>query len=360
MNRLLDIPRNALVAAVGSIPVAGGVLSSALNFGLGIVVDMVNNFFVEQARELVKEVVGDVVNEVQGALTAELLKSQSSQKAAQAFPELAKIVARLAGDVQKTLRAAAGGQQALFAQMIINALDNFLQRGVKNPEVRQILSQALNALSNQILQSSSGGSRFTLTQGVIAVLKTVAQPLGQLVSRRIEDPRLASLAGKALEALLNRLANETGVRNVMRNPAGFLSGVARDLLVELKPQLVDLVAGRMDDPTLKTLATRAVEKVIDEIHEKGFAGVLGLSKALAAAKEKLHSAGAKVVSTVKAAGAKILGALAAKFAEAWSRNCRSALPTLRTIVNTVGKFFTRLKPQAERVLTTLEQRCPAR
>jgi hypothetical protein len=116
----------------------------------------------------------------------------------------------------------------------------------------------------------------------------------------------------------------------------------------------------MDDPPLKTLATRAVEKVIDEIHEKGFAGVLGLSKALAAAKEKLHSAGAKVVSTVKAAGAKILGALAAKFAEAWSRNCRSALPTLRTIVNTVGKFFTRLKPQAERVLTTLEQRCPAR
>jgi hypothetical protein len=49
--QLLDVPRSALISAVGSIPYAGGILSSALNFAIGLMVEqltgLISNEFIK-------------------------------------------------------------------------------------------------------------------------------------------------------------------------------------------------------------------------------------------------------------------------------------------------------------------------
>src|SRR5213079_3255508 len=97
-----------------TIPFVGGVVSSALNFGLGIVIDMVNEFLTDQVMALTKDIIDDVVKDV------------------------------------KLATAASKGEAGLVAGAMVGALNNFVLKGISDPDVRAVLSAAVETVADNI------------------------------------------------------------------------------------------------------------------------------------------------------------------------------------------------------------------
>jgi hypothetical protein len=104
--QLLDVPRSALISAIGSIPYAGGMLSAALNFAIGLMVEQLTNLisdeFVRQANDLVQTLVKDLGEGVKAAL----LRKPRSGKQMGMLVSLLKKFADVSGEVTGSLESA--------------------------------------------------------------------------------------------------------------------------------------------------------------------------------------------------------------------------------------------------------------
>jgi hypothetical protein len=72
LHKLLDIPKNAIGAAIGSIPFAGGILSGIVHFLLGLVIEQMDGFVISKVEELVQLVIGKVMTKIGKSLNDSL------------------------------------------------------------------------------------------------------------------------------------------------------------------------------------------------------------------------------------------------------------------------------------------------
>jgi hypothetical protein len=336
LNRLLDVPRNALVAAIGTIPLAGGVLSAALNFGLGLVTDMINRLLTDVAKKLADTVVTDVVSQVQAALKQELLKSEGNAKAAAGFASMVEAIGKLAGEVSQSMQAAATGQQGMFIQILLNVLQGFIQRGVSNSDLRGILTTALTGLSATISKPGFDLKAYSLQQAAVDLLKSVAKPLSQLVARPIENQKLSALVAHGVEALIVESADPTRVQGLMRNPSGFLASLAAGVVRKIKPDLSGFLMGGMKAPEVQKGVEQAIDGLADLVQSEGFSGLLPFAKVL-------NLAGGALA---RGFYREFLGKLKSRYVE--------AKETLQTMLDRVVTFLPQIKAKAQEALDTVE------
>src|SRR5438046_10027968 len=115
-------------------------------------------------------------------------------------------------------------------------------RTVADPDIRQIIIDGLSAVAAQF-----GQPGMTLGKGVVAVLRAIATPLGNLIARAIPDAQLKTLVATAVTRLINTLANEQTVSRMMSNPAGYLGYLAGELVDAIKEPLADYLARRSEE-----------------------------------------------------------------------------------------------------------------
>jgi phage-related protein len=224
LNRLLDIPRTALVSGVGTIPFVGGVIAGALNFGIGMVVEMINNFLIEQVMELVRGIVSDSVDSMRDVLKAELTRTRSNREAASGFAGLLQVVKQLAGDVSRSLKTAASGARGSLVALAGTAVQELVLRGIADGDLRRIISSALEGLAGEL-----GKPGVTFAKVLSSLLRSVAGPIADLVGKRAPAPIRGALSA-AVRAVLGGQVNIARIKALASNPKGFLSGLANDLL----------------------------------------------------------------------------------------------------------------------------------
>ena len=107
INKVLDIPRNVLVAAVGTIPFVGGVLAGGLNFGLGLIVDkideLIGGFLMDFAQQTVTGSLKEIFDDLKKKLSGRGAVADRNRRGFGAFLELAESAL---GGITKKLNAA--------------------------------------------------------------------------------------------------------------------------------------------------------------------------------------------------------------------------------------------------------------
>ena len=272
LDRLIDIPRNALVAAVGTIPFAGGVLAAALNMGLGFIVDMIKNLIMDGAMKIAETLLTDIWGDIKGSVTAQLMKSGKSKKKAEAFLKLATLVGKVAGDVSSGLKQAAQGIKGTIGGLVSTALDKLLMKGIRNADLRKIISDAVGVVAQEL---SKGGFKLSsLKASVIKVLQKINTPLSRLVASKITNANLKSIVQKGVSTVIGALSNNAGVGKLMKNPFGFLTQLGQDVLAKVQPELINLLVGKINNPSLKNIVKTALNTLADEVKARGFKALL--------------------------------------------------------------------------------------
>jgi hypothetical protein len=105
LTKLLDAPRNALVGAIGSIPFVGGILSAGANFGIGIVVDLIQNAVTDWAAQTLASLVSGVVGSLKQGLQ-QALQASGGLRAAGGLGAVFAAVRAIYTSAQNDLRAA--------------------------------------------------------------------------------------------------------------------------------------------------------------------------------------------------------------------------------------------------------------
>lgn len=282
LSRLLDAPRSALVAAIGSIPYVGGILAGALNFGLGILVNVLTDLFTNQVMELAHRVLDHTLGGIANALARKLKENKDAPEAMGALAGFARMVGDVAGEVSKVAGAAGNAMRAPLGTAIAAALNELLLRGNVDERIRGVITGAVEALADRI-----GQPGFNLTSALTAVLERIAAPLADALTSAIDHTGMRQLAKGALTSLILTLARN-GARDLMRNPMGFLTELAAQLIDQVKTPLATLIVGESGRAELRTAVATVIGAQGETLRREGFAGLLNLRQVLSRAFSQLR------------------------------------------------------------------------
>src|SRR5207247_696557 len=94
----------------------------------------------------------------------------------------------LGGARKGPVNAAAKGEAGLVAGALVGALNNFVLKGISSPEVRAVLSAAVESVADSIAKRGSLKG-YGLGDAAKDALKAAAKPLATLVSKNIANER---------------------------------------------------------------------------------------------------------------------------------------------------------------------------
>ena len=259
LDRVLDVPRNAMVSAVGSVPFVGGILAGALNFGIGIVVGLIKDFLEDQVLELAHGILKDVMQDLNGAMLARLQKPNGAQDA-KGFMSLLQVVGQVAGELKGTLEAATEGARGSLLAMAGNAVSELILRGIADPNLRTLVGSALKVAIDKVGAKS-------LNLGALAsdVLRAIAEPASRMVASAVGEPLVADAVARAVKAALEAAANPAGARAMLADKLGLLGGLAQKALQGVRGALTG---------ALKSGGTSASALLQKFVEQQGFAALL--------------------------------------------------------------------------------------
>ena len=270
MDRAFDVPRNALIGAVGTIPFAGGVLAGALNYGIGVLLDFIKEQISGAIHKSAEILMKDQWNDIQQHLVKKLTGSKAGRKATKNVLELIKTVGSLAGQLNKQMQIAQQGIQGTIGSLVSTALDKLLLKGIRNADVRKIIAGAVSTVVTELTK----GKGFNLKDAILKVLNMIGAPLSRLIASPIPHAGLKKLVSDGLLALIKTLSNPKGVQEIMKNPMGLLTDLAVRLLNSIKDGLASLIMGRLGDHNLKNMVVQAIGTLADTIKSGGFQALL--------------------------------------------------------------------------------------
>lgn len=262
LDRLLDIPRNALVAAVGTVPFVGGVMAAVLNFGLGIIVQQIKDAIQEMVLGLAKDSVHGVTTELKIPLAAQLA-GRASAPAKPAFAGLLRVAAQLGGEARAMLKAAADSARATMKASLGLALEGLLLRGVDHAELRQLVGSALTPVSDLL-----GQPGVTVASVLARVLAQVAAPVSQLVAKLVPDATLSGIVRGGLQQVLQASGDSATVRTLAQAGSGLTAGLASRFFEESKAKLATFLRAKYAAAPQR--ATDALAQLKRAIDEQGF------------------------------------------------------------------------------------------
>jgi hypothetical protein len=263
LDQAIDVPRTALVGAVGEVPFVGGVLAGLLNLGFGIAVDMMKTFLVDEIiMKAVKGIVDDLLGDMKKEITRALKKEKGAAKAVSKIAGMMQFFGDIAGDLSQAAKSAAQGAKgsvsAIGAQ-VGSALLSLSLRGIHNAHLRKLISDAVGAIASKI--GSRGASLVHLLKE--AFIKCAA-PIAKLVATPIKNPQTKDVVSRETARVIRDVASNPGsLRAAMKNPTGFMSDIAHKIVEVLKAEL----------PRAGAPAELAL-RVADEVKDLGFAGLL--------------------------------------------------------------------------------------
>jgi hypothetical protein len=238
LDGVVEVPRKALVTALGTIPAVGGVLAGGLDLGLAAIVGLIKSFATEQVLALAKEIVDDLVRDARGEVEKALLTTPGAARAATGIAKLARLASGLAGEISGALKAAAGGLRGSLGSLAVMAVREMVLRGVAHPGLRRVLSEGLSALGDKLSQPGASPS-----DAVAAVVRRVAGPLAEQASAGIGDDGLRAAAAGEVRTVLEEAGTAAGVRGLLADPLGFLGGVAKKVVARLRASANAAVQG---------------------------------------------------------------------------------------------------------------------
>jgi len=297
LDKVLGIPRGAMVAGVGSIPFAGGVLGAALGFGFDVVVGIVKDFLVERVvMPLVEFILKDIIEGLKAAFNKRFFvrrKSASTDAAkglaANNAPPLTELQVRVRAAVKKTqsvnalegalgasvdgvketLRLASLQHRGTLSSLVMTAMKDVVLRGTANAKVREMVGAALGSMA-----PSFGEPGFTLAKGVGAVLRQVEGPLGLFLGGTVPNPRVREVLQGGLAALVRKASSPQEAAKLGRSQEGVLGQLGIDLIAQLQPQLAALLLGKHDTPSLRGFVEREMGELVRVVRRDGFASLL--------------------------------------------------------------------------------------
>jgi len=290
LDRVFDIPRNALVAGVGSIPFAGGVLSSALNFGLGFVVDIVKGFLTGEIMGMCEFVFKDIIEGLKGAFKkrffvaslpepvhsvpfAELTDRQKELRQAVQINGNMKMLMGSLGDnvdgVKETLKTASLQHKVTVRALATTGLKDVLLRGVASVEVRELVGAAVVSMSETFTERS-----FTLSQGVGDVLRKVEIPLGELLASAAPSTRVGEVLRESLAALVRKASSVREARRLGKSDEGVLGALGVAVIEHAQPRLLGALVDENDSPILRRLVARELKVMSRAVRREGFGSLL--------------------------------------------------------------------------------------
>ena len=132
------------------------VLAGAVNFGLGFLVDMVKNIFIDGVMKMANTLLGDTLKDIKRSVQAKLQRSRNVGKRGSGLLKLVQTIGKLAGEVKTQMRRASQGIQGTISGVVATALDKFLLRGIANPDLRKIISKAVSFVIGKVTGAASG------------------------------------------------------------------------------------------------------------------------------------------------------------------------------------------------------------
>lgn len=283
LNRLLDIPRNALVGAVGTIPFVGGVLASALNLGLGVLVDLIDNFLSDQIMGLAKRILDDALSRL-GTALEKRLAAPGGTAAAGGLAKLLDFLARLTGELDTTLRGAAAGARGTVGALAAQGVNDLLLRGVADGEVRALVSGAVGRLGPQL-----AGPSVNLGEVLATALRGIGPQLSTLLTKSITAAPVRDLVSRGLTTLLQNVTTAAGVREAMRHQAGFFPGLVGRLMEQVRTPLSELLRGGAADADVTAGAETLVRALGARAQQRGLDGLVRLRDLLRDSYDELQA-----------------------------------------------------------------------
>jgi hypothetical protein len=273
LAKVLDIPRNAVVGAVGTIPFVGGVLASLLNFGMGFLVDALLDLLGNQLLEMAKTIVVDVLSSRQPgneglfpAIEKQLTgKNPKAQKKVAGFASFLQFAQGLMGEITQFLIDARESMKQNIAQVIAKGTGK-----VAGQVLEQVLSRlkgipaGVASLVREVFDRMGDAGRALAESPVVAktvVAKVVkaAAPIGDYFLGLVPDAPLRRmlLAGHSL--VVDGLQDVTVIA---QDPARFASGIADTVGIYAKEQLDKALAHKSVAPE-RALAGNSLDAMLD-------------------------------------------------------------------------------------------------
>lgn len=241
LDSVLEVPRAALVASVGSIPFAGGIIASALNAGVGFLIGFVkegiSKIVLEVAYDIVIDVMADVGEQVTKSLAAKGATVSNAVGFVQTVLNFIQTVAN-SSKVEGGPGALRGLACSAVAQVVRGGVDRALKRGISDVDLRAIVSTGLGSAAKDLC--TPGPKK--VSDIALNALKAVAPAVGKLVARDIQEPSLKAAIEKEVAA---QLASLDGAKLLERlsHANDTFSPVIADLLVKNKASYALILLG---------------------------------------------------------------------------------------------------------------------
>jgi hypothetical protein len=246
LNKVIDIPRNALVGAVGSIPFVGGILSGALNLGLGFIVDKIDQGISDFLMSFVEEMVKKSLKEIFEDLKRKLTDPNAPPSRLRGFQGFLNFVNAATQHVTTQLKAAKAALQNSLAGNIAGLAGTAASAGIKAAiqgmslpaDIKEMLSLVLDRVPET---ASTMAATPIQAKNIVRSLANIGAPIGELLIRKIPaEPAVTRLLTRAHAGLMGALDDIGAVKD---DPLKALSGFAAIVGDFLKEKLGEALKG---------------------------------------------------------------------------------------------------------------------
>jgi hypothetical protein len=228
INRLLDVPRNALVGAIGTVPYVGGLLAAALNLGLGVLVELVNGYLSQFVMQMAEEQVKATLAGVQDAILRKL-DSPRGVPATASLMRLLDFARKMAIEVEaRTQRFAAGFAGPGAA--LTTELRTLVLGASSHAGVRGLLDRAIG----DFVKDLGHGSTSDLARPLARVLHGLSGRVAATLTEGVTPPSLRTATSRAVQDALQELAHADRLRAALDHAGGFTAAVAARASVLLR------------------------------------------------------------------------------------------------------------------------------
>lgn len=266
LNKVLDIPRNALVASVGSIPFVGGILAGSLNFLLGLIVEKINELIGDFLMDFAETSVDDTLGEIFEALKKKVTgKGPAAEKNRVAFDAFLNMVQTVLGSLTDKLKAARDGLKNSLGKTIASGVaavggtilkQVVTQLNIGDPDAKQLVLELIH-------RAQGAATTFSATPVVVKdVVRTIASigaPVGAFVIKKIPaEPAVRRLLSRAHDGLVSALEDITTIKD---DPTKVLAGAAEIAGGFLKEKVGDALRDSALGPE-RDVVTRGIDMFV--------------------------------------------------------------------------------------------------